>query len=83
MVLIQSKAFVIHLAALFSSALENVNTLSLKSSEVLNKKTTETISFDLKSSPYIYKKYNLKLTDAFSVPFISIEIKNLFIVNIY
>lgn len=38
MVLIQSKAFVIHLAALFSSALENVNTLSLKSSEVLNKK---------------------------------------------
>lgn len=69
MVLIQSKAFVIHLAVILSSALENVSALSLKISEVLKKNTTETIS------PYIYKKYNLKLTYAFSVPFISIEIK--------
>lgn len=75
MVLIQSKAFVIHLAVLLSSAIENVSALSLKSAEVLKKNNTETIGFDLTSSTYIYKKYNLKLTDAFSVPFISIEIK--------
>lgn len=40
MVLIQSKAFVIHLAVLLSSAIENVSALSLKSAEVL-KKTTQ------------------------------------------